>query len=134
MNITPHFTLEEFEKSEYANKNNIDNSMPARYFRNLERLCNNILEPLRNHLQCPIVISSGYRCWDVNHGIGGSINSQHMEGNAADFKCEKIDLAIRIFKEKYLKFDQCIVYDTFIHVSYVANAFNRNQFIDKRKK
>lgn len=134
MNITQHFTLEEFEKSEKAEIYKLDNSMPARYFRNLERLCEHVLEPLRSALQCPIVISSGYRCKGLNEIVKGSENSQHTIGCAADFTCSKMDIAIRVFKEKYLRYDQCIVHDTFIHISYNNHICNRNQFIDLRKK
>lgn len=57
----------------------------AEYARpNLERLCEDILEPLRASLRKPIVIISGYRPPWLNRAVGGSPTSQHMRGEAAD--------------------------------------------------
>lgn len=131
MNITYNFTLEEFEKSETAEKKGIDNTMPALYFRNVERLCNMVLEPIRKHLGCPIFITSGYRCSALNDAINGARNSQHMTGQAADITCYRFNELKSIFLNKYIQFDQAIIYKDFIHVSYVHNIGNRNQLIRK---
>lgn len=57
----------------------------AEYARpNLERLCAEILEPLRASLRRPIVVISGYRPPWLNRAVGGSPTSQHMRGEAAD--------------------------------------------------
>jgi len=50
-----------------------------------------VLEKLRLILGGPrIVISSGCRCQKHNAEIGGSPNSQHLKGKAADIKVERV--------------------------------------------
>src|SRR5687767_8618626 len=51
---------------------------------NLEQLCLNILQPLRDAVKSPIHVNSGYRCLRVNTSIGGASKSQHLTGHAAD--------------------------------------------------
>ena len=50
MNITQHFKLEEFEKSETAKRLGIDNSIPTALIPNIKALCENVLEPLRTEI------------------------------------------------------------------------------------
>ena len=84
MNLTEHFTLEEFTRSEVAAMCDIDNTMPEQYIPAAQNLCAAILEPLRNYAQEPVIISSGYRCPLLNDKVGGVKNSQHTKGEAAD--------------------------------------------------
>ena len=84
MRITPHFTLEEFERSGTAARLHIDNRVPAELVPNIKYLCEEVLEPLREHFQEPIYVSSGYRCPELNKAVGGVKSSQHMQGEAAD--------------------------------------------------
>jgi hypothetical protein len=51
---------------------------------NLQKLAL-LMESVRTHLGVPIIISSGYRCKEVNDAIGGSVSSQHTLGQACDF-------------------------------------------------
>ncbi len=86
MILTPHFTLQEFTESATARKYGIDNTPPAEVVNNLRRLCENTLEPLREVLEMPVIITSGYRCKALNLRIScSSRKSQHMLGQAADF-------------------------------------------------
>ena len=87
MQLTPHFTLEEFERSATAARLHIDNRVPAELVPNIKNLCEQVLEPLREHFGEPIYISSGYRCPQLNRAVGGVPNSQHMRGEAADICC-----------------------------------------------
>ncbi len=85
MQLTEHFTLEEFTTSSTAKARGIDNSVPSqRIVENLRNLCKQVLEPLRSYANQPITISSGYRCKALNKVVGGARNSQHMTGEAAD--------------------------------------------------
>lgn len=43
------------------------------------------LETVRAHFRAPVTINSGCRCPDHNKAVGGSNNSQHVYGRAADF-------------------------------------------------
>ena len=52
----------------------------------MKRLCENTLEPLRETLQLPVVITSGFRTKTLNDILAhASERSQHMAGQAADF-------------------------------------------------
>ena len=82
--LSPHFKLSEFVKSSTASAHGIDNTPNEQQIANLKRLCQEVLEPLRQHFGVPIIIGSGYRCPQVNKLVGGVKNSQHMTGEAAD--------------------------------------------------
>ena len=84
MQLTKHFILEEFERSGTAARLHIDNKIPAALVPNIRHLCEEVLEPLREHFNEPIYISSGYRCEELNRAVGGVTNSQHIRGEAAD--------------------------------------------------
>ena len=84
--LSPHFKLNEFTKSRTARENGIDNTPPPEAVENLRALCSHTLEPLREALGLPIIITSGYRCKALNERITHhSATSQHMQGEAADF-------------------------------------------------
>lgn len=82
--ITKNFSWEEMQFSQTAQRIKIDNSIPAKYRENMERLCKEVLQPIRDAWGKPIVISSGYRCPKLNKAVGGAANSQHAFGSAAD--------------------------------------------------
>ena len=46
------------------------------------------LQKLRDKLQRPIRITSGYRCKEHNEKVGGATNSLHLTGQAADIACD----------------------------------------------
>ena len=83
MQLSPHFTLEEFTVSQTATRLGIDNTPSGQVIANLQNLCVNLLEPLRLRVG-PIKISSGYRCSLLNKRVGGASNSDHLYGCAAD--------------------------------------------------
>lgn len=82
--LSQHFRLSEFTRSATASARGIDNTPSASAIDNLRHLCQEVLEPLRRHLDRPVVISSGYRCKKLNQLVGGVRTSQHMTGEAAD--------------------------------------------------
>jgi hypothetical protein len=90
--------------------------------KNLEDLCKNILQPLRNATKSPVIVSSGYRCLRVNTVIGGATKSQHLSGQAADIQDFKNgnEFLLRKIIELKLPFDQIINEFNFdwVHVSY----------------
>lgn len=84
MQLTEHFKLSEFENSSTARAKGINNKVPEQLIPSLETLCTEVLEPLRAIVKEPIIISSGYRCPQLNAAVGGSKTSQHMKGEACD--------------------------------------------------
>ena len=141
--LSPHFTLREFTESATACKYGIVNIPPAEAVENLRRLCENTLEPLREALGLPVVITSGYRCKALNERITHhSSTSQHVKGQAADFYVgyhstnsgtvpTRRELLIKAFRtiltDSSVDFDQIILYPGFIHVSYVSREHNRRK-------
>lgn len=84
--LSTHFTLQEFLSSETAARMGREIIPPQEVLTNLQRLCQQVLEPIRVKLGKPIIITSGYRPDWLNVAIGGSRTSAHMTGNAADIK------------------------------------------------
>jgi len=83
--LTPHFTLEELTASDTADECGIDNSAPTEVRDRLAQLAGK-LEDIRSLLGAkPVMVSSGYRCPQLNKAIGGAETSAHLYGCAADF-------------------------------------------------
>lgn len=132
--MTKNFTIKELSSSFIALKNNINNKPPERLLSNLYlTACK--LEEIRIAVgNKPIIITSGYRCEELNKAIGGSPTSDHINGLAADFFVPSIPLVsdvVKLIKKNNHIYDQLILYNTFIHVGYGPKK--RMQFIDKRK-
>lgn len=144
--LSPHFKLSEFTKSRTAEKHGIVNIPPAEAVENLRRLCEGTLEPLREKLGLPIIVTSGYRTKALNEIlVHAARRSQHMAGCAADFwvsghtdstdntdmGASHRDLLIRAFRliitDDSIDYDQLIIYPGFIHVSYVSRERNRHK-------
>lgn len=137
MKLTENFTISELIYSYTAQVNKIDNRPSVQVIENLKALCENILQPLRDHFACHIIITSGFRSPKLNKKIGGVANSQHIEGKAADFIIPAVDLKT-VFKwiKNNLVYDQLLYEynskDVWIHVSY-DRSHNRKQAIDNYK-
>jgi zinc D-Ala-D-Ala carboxypeptidase len=86
MKLSPHFDLNEFTDSEVAAALGIDNEPSPAELENLSRLAA-VLEVARRVLGHPIVVTSGFRCRELNAAVGGASNSHHLLGCAADIKC-----------------------------------------------
>ena len=110
-----HFELSEFLKSDVAKSRNIDNTPTFEIVEHIEELVDNFLEPMRNALGLPVVVSSGYRCKKLNTAVGGVYNSAHLTGYAADITCPYTTFAkFKTFvvdwaKKTGTKFDQIIL-------------------------
>ena len=142
--VTMHFTIEELYASATAKAKGIDNKPNVQHIICLVYLAAYVLEPLREAMNEPIRISSGYRCERLNRAVGGVSNSQHTKGQAADL-CIDGDMkkGRKWFDwiKTHLNFDQLIwEHDKsgtyWIHVSYVAPPYGRNrrQVIDNLLK
>lgn len=85
--MSKNFSLQELIKSDTAKKHGINNEPNEQERKNLILLTDQILQPVRDRLGKPIIVTSGYRCRELNKKVGGSKTSQHMKGEAADLKC-----------------------------------------------
>ena len=135
--LSQNFKLKEFEKSFVAKRKNIDNCVHDKEtFKSLEKLCKNIVQPIRNYYKIPFSPNSGYRSITLNRYIGSSDTSQHVLGQAVDLEIPGVNNEeIFNFIKDELDFDQVILeyYDGvdpssgWVHVSYVSNKDNRNR-------
>lgn len=87
MRLSKDFTLEEFTSSSIAKRFSISNIPGPEQISNMQRLCNDILQPIRDRLVSPIKVTSGFRSRELNKKAGGSKTSQHILGQAADIVC-----------------------------------------------
>jgi len=137
MQLSEHFNLKEFTKSETAIRKRIDNTPNAQHAQNLKNVCEKILEPVRRHFNKPIRINSGYRGPALNAAVGGSSKSQHCNGEAVDFEIDGLpNPELAKWVTENCEFDQCILefYDPkegpnsgWVHASYTATGTNRKQ-------
>jgi hypothetical protein len=139
MKLSAHFDLCEFTRSESAKREGVSNNPTPEHLENIKTLCEKVLEPIRAKFG-PINISSGYRSADLNHFIGGSLNSDHCKGRAADIDMdghggEVTNKMIFDFIKDNLEIDQLIneFNYSWVHVGYRKGA-NRKQVLDAVKE
>lgn len=102
--ISENFSLHEFECKDGSHLVKLDESL-------IEKL-----QQLRNKVGKPITVNSGYRTPEYNAKVGGSPDSQHLYGKAADIVVsgmKPLDVA-KLAEE--IGFNGIGVYDTFTHV------------------
>lgn len=120
MQLTTHFTLEEFYKSETAVRRGIINKPGPQPTVNLMRVAEG-MEKVRALLGKPISISSGYRCLALNRAIGSRDDSAHVQGFAADFSCWNFgspETIVHAIEQSDIKFDQLIMEGNWVHISF----------------
>ena len=83
MKLSKNFSLEELTRSNTADKHGIDNTPDDDVIDNLQELVDNVLQPIRDHYNKSVTVTSGYRCLELNNKLNSSVNSQHIKGQAA---------------------------------------------------
>jgi zinc D-Ala-D-Ala carboxypeptidase len=120
MNLTDHFTLDELTASEAAERNGWDNTPNEQELENLKRLAA-FLEEVKTALGGrPVMVSSGFRCKQVNDSVGSKDTSQHRIGCAVDFRVPQLtpDEVVKTIIESGLPYDQVIrEFDRWTHLS-----------------
>lgn len=111
--IMKYFSIDEMTRSDTARRLGIDNTPSDSIKKNLTLFIEKVLDPIREDWGSPIIVSSGYRCPELNKAVGGVKTSGHMYGFCADLQV-KGDLrkfsnfVIEWMKEHQMKFDQII--------------------------
>lgn len=112
LRLSEHFTLRELCRSNTADRLKIYNwPEQAAVIANLARVCEGILEPVRQHYGVPFSPSSGFRSLALNRALGSRDTSQHVLGQAVDLEIPGVanyDLA-RWMEENLPLFDQLIL-------------------------
>ena len=140
MKLTRNFSLSELIKSDTAIRLGIDNNPNADQIEKLKLLCENILQPVRDHFG-RVTVTSCFRSPALCQKINSSINSQHTRAEAADFEVMGTDNAeLADWINKNLDYDQLILEfytpgepnSGWIHCSY-TNDQPRKQFLHAYK-
>ena len=127
--VALNFKMSELIHSDTAIRYNINNMPDINSLDNMLSLIVNCLQKVRDKLAKPMIISSGYRCTDLNKKVGGVSTSQHCKGQAVDFTVPgmTIQQVIAAIKLSGVEYDQLInEYNKWVHISYVKDH-NRKQ-------
>ena len=136
MRLSKHFTLQELIKSSTAERKGINNVPESAEIESLRLVCDNILEPVRQHFGVPMVPSSGYRCLELNRAIGSGDSSQHVKGQAVDFEIPGLaNQVLANWIMENVDYDQLILEfyrqedpnSGWVHCSYVNKEENRKK-------
>ena len=140
MKLSEHLDLSEVTRSESAKRKGISNMPTEAHIANFKLLAEKIFEPIRTHFRCPIIISSGYRSKELNAAIGGSLTSQHCQGEAIDIDMDGstngvTNRMVFDYIKDNLNFDQ-LIYEfgdannpDWVHVSYESTGNQRKQIL-----
>jgi len=145
--VRDYFTLEDFTRSQKASDHGIDNTPPHETLPAMRHLVQTVLIPVIEQFG-EVMITSGYRCPQVNELAGGSSTSQHVwtsTAAACDFEPVSRDvtnLEVSHWIRDNCEFDQLISEEYvpgddprsgWIHVSSRTDDANRNQCLTKQK-
>ena len=136
--LSANFTLGELIHSPTAAVRRIDNTPGPKEIAALRMLATNVLQPVRDHFDAPVIVTSGFRADALNRAIGGSRTSQHVLGEAADFTVRgHSNFAVCRWMERNLNYDQ-LIYEFgengWIHCGYSPRHRNQELTAVKRQR
>lgn len=112
-----HFTFEELTSTSTGLYNT---PVASAHLANLASLWD-VLNFIREKLERPVVVNSAFRSPQVNKQVGGAKRSLHMQGRAADIRCEPLymDELWQIIEEydRQYGLSEKIKYSTFYHIA-----------------
>lgn len=140
MQLSKNLALAEVIRSETAKRKGISNMPTPEHIENFKKLAENVFQPIREHFGVPIHISSGYRSKALNTAVGGSLSSQHCQGEAIDIDMDGsangvTNTMVFNYIKDSLEFDQLIwEFGTnenpdWVHVSYESTGKQRKQIL-----
>lgn len=136
-----YFSIKELCKSSTAKKLNIDNTPSAEIEKKLTVLIEECLDPIREKFGKPIMVTSGYRCPQLNAACGGSPTSEHKTGFAADIDTSDNIRLWDVITSGDFKWTQLINEypdddgePSWIHISYDPNNLKCEKLICKNNK
>lgn len=143
MHLSKNLTLKEVTKSTTAKRLGLENKPDDPQITNLKLIAEHVFQPLRDHFDVPIYVSSGYRSPKLNSTIGGSPTSQHCQGRALDLDADVFGKVTNAEIFHYIKdcldFDQLIwefgddTNPAWVHVSYNSPTENRGRVMRAQK-
>jgi hypothetical protein len=127
-----NFKFSELLYSKTAEERGISNIPDKESANNILELIVLCLQPIRDKLKKPIIITSGYRSPELNKIIGGVNSSQHCKGQAADIKVNgmRADELANFIHNSGVEYDQLIVeYDSWVHISFCKGKNRKMRLI-----
>ena len=145
MQLSKNLVLAEVTRSETAKRRGISNMPTPEHIENFKKLAEKVFQPIRDHFGVPIHISSGYRSAALNKAIGGSLSSQHCQGEAIDIDMDSRNVGVTYkmifdYIKDNLEFDQLIwefgtdYNPDWVHVSYESTGKQRKQILKAVRK
>lgn len=122
-----NFSISELIHSDTAIRHNINNMPDIKAIDNMLELIVYCLQPIRDKLKKPMIITSGFRNQQVNKLVGGVANSQHTTGQAVDFYVNGMTVKeiIDFVRKSGIKYTQ-LIEEYANATSWVHIAYNRN--------
>ena len=140
--VSKNISYKEATHSTTAKRLGIDNTPDAEQFSNMIYVAENVFQPIREHFNTPIYISSFFRSEVLNKAIRGSSSSTHLKGEAMDLDADVYEGVTNAEIFNYIKdnleFDQLIwefgtdENPSWVHVS-LSKRNNRNQVLKAYK-
>ena len=136
MRISKNFNLDELLHSDLAERHNIENVPQGDdQLASLVVLTHKVLQPTRDKFGV-VTVTSGLRVLELNRLCKSSDRSQHVAGEAADFKCfSTSNLEVASWIRDNLDFDQLILEfykppnGGWVHCSYRKSGDNRKEVL-----
>lgn len=133
--LSPNFWLSEFTDSATAVRLGVENAPDPLASANLFQTAA-LMEEVRKLLGGkPIIVTSGYRGAALNKAIGGSRVSDHLRGEACDFRCPAYGTPLQIaaaIAKSGIKFGQLIYEGTWVHISLPNRGIDNGQILTAR--
>ena len=121
MKLSTYFSYEELTQSDWAARHGVANDPGPQELESLKFTASQ-LDRVRALLGVPVLVSSGFRCQEVNTAIGGAKNSQHTLGQAVDFTAPSFgtpEQVARAIQASHIPFDQLIFeFGRWVHISF----------------
>lgn len=102
--ISKNFKLREFQCKDGSQLVKVDSQLLHK------------LQKLRDLINRPIIIVSGYRTASHNKNVGGAKNSLHLQGKAADILVYEISSNTLAKQAEQVGFNGIGIYKSFLHV------------------
>jgi len=130
-----NFSISELIHSDIAIQNNINNMPDINSLDNLLNLIFYCLQPIRDKIKKPMIITSGFRCARLNchPKVNGAVNSNHLFGHAADFHIKGMtpQEVINFILKTGIEFDELgNEYGKWVHIAY-RKGNNRKKVFKK---
>lgn len=134
MYLSSNFTLDEATNSQTAARLGIDNDPTIDLLQNIKQAAYG-MEQIRQVLGGkPILISSWYRCPELNAAVGSKPTSAHVTGMAVDFTCPTfgtVDQVVKAIMASPIQYQQVIrEFGRWVHIAF-NGAQRQALIIDK---